>query len=338
MVKVGVIGTGYWGKNHVRVFSDLNCELIGIADVDVSKRSLADKYGISFKKSYRQLLKDVDAVSIATPAAKLYPIARTCLNQGKHVLVEKPFVFKEKQAEELISLAKKRNLVLMVGHVFLYNPAVRKIKEYLESGNLGEIFYVYSQRLNLGIIRQDVNALWNFAPHDLSILFYFFNLFPKRVIACGGTFLQKNVEDVVFLVLEYPNGLLANIHLSWIDPLKVRRMTVVGSQKMLVYDDTDIDAPIKIFNKGVVLPERWTKTKDWNNFGEFKMKLKFGDTVIPYIEPQEPLRLEFQDFLTSIEEGRQPLSSGEEALKVIKVLRAAQKSLRKGGKPVEIKK
>src|SRR3989344_5941966 len=216
MIKIGLIGCGYWGKHYLRLLSQLPCQLIGLADINPEKKQLADHFGIAYFSDYRKLLKKVSAVAIVTPQASHYQIARIALSKDKHVLLEKPFVFKTKQAQKLQNMALKSNLVLSSGLVYLYNPAVLLLKKLIDSQQLGRIYYLILDWLNLGIVRRDVNALWNFAPHPFSILFYLLNQLPQTVQVIGGDYIQKNIEDLVFSNFVYSNGLLAHITLSWL--------------------------------------------------------------------------------------------------------------------------
>ncbi|ODS37466.1 MAG: hypothetical protein A7315_13490 [Candidatus Altiarchaeales archaeon WOR_SM1_79] len=330
MLKIGVIGAGYWGKNHVRVFSELGC-LFGVSDTDPSKKILAEKHGAKFFTDYKEMLDEVDAVSIVVNADLHYNVAKECLLAGKHILIEKPFVLNEKEGEDLIKIAKDNNLKIMVGHIFKYNAAVRKIKEYIDNGTLGNLYYIYSTRVNLGIVRKDLNAMWNFAPHDISILLHLLESEPYEVIAKGHCYLQKDIEDVVFMTLSFPNDILAHVHVSWLDPHKIRRTTFVGSEKMLVYDDVSTEEQIKIYDKSIVVDK-----SGWDSFGDFQFKTRSGDVVIPNFKMNEPLKVECQHFLDCIENDETPLSDGVEGLKVLKILNAAQKSLKEGGKQVKI--
>lgn len=276
----------------------------------------------------------IDAVVVATPIRTHFEICRFFLSAGKHVFVEKPLAQTEKECRPLIALAGEKQRVLMVGHVFEYNAAVRKIKEYVDQGELGKLFYVYSQRVNLGKIQNDVNALWSFAPHDISILNYWLGKEPVRVAARGFSYLNPNIEDVVFVTLEYPGGVGAHLHLGWLDPRKVRLMALVGSKKMLVYDDVSLDAKIQVYDKGVVQLHDFLEAPE--TFAEFQFQIRSGDLVTPSLPFSEPLHSECRHFIDSIQKGARPLTDGENGLRVVKVLEAAESSLRQGGKTIDL--
>ncbi len=336
MIKIGIVGTGYWGKHHLRTFAKSDCKLVGICDIDPQKKILADSYGVKFFTDYKKLLKKVDAISIVTSPGSHYQIARKALRLGKHVLVEKPFVLKSKEARELMTLAKERNCILMVGHIYLYHPAVIELKKIIDNNALGKIYYLISERLNLGIIRNDVNSLWNFAPHDLSILLYLLDRKPATVSVTGQSYLQKDIEDITLVNLRYADNTLAHLILSWLHPNKVRQLTIVGSQKMAVFDDVSTYAPLTIYDKGVE-PEKVEPQKEWQTFGEFKMKIRFGNVSTPMLSPIEPLQEEINQFLSCILSDKEPVSDGKMGLDILSILEAADKSLRKGGREIEIK-
>lgn len=330
MINVAVAGLGHWGPNLARNIAALpDARLHTLCDVSAERLDqVGRRYpGAKSQRDFDAVLgdPDVDAVIIATPVRTHFDMAATALKAGKHTFVEKPLAQTSDQCRELIALAKQHNLTLMVGHVFLYNAAVRKVKEYIESGELGEIYYIYSQRLNLGTIRQDVNALWNFAPHDLSILCYWLDAEPERVFARGYSYIQPGIEDVVFMTLDFPGGIGANVHISWLDPNKVRRMTVVGSQKMLVYDDVSPDAKIVIYDKGVTKKANAGQSLGrYETFGEFQLLLRAGDVVIPKLDFVEPLKVECQHFVECICTGQHPLTDGYDGLRVVQALEVAQ--------------
>ena len=333
MPNIAVVGLGYWGPNLARNVASLpEGRLHTLCDLQEDRlgRMAAQYPEARTRSDFASVLADeeVDAVIVASPANTHFDLASRALQAGKHVMVEKPLAQTDVECRKLISLADERRLVLMVGHVFLYNAAVRKVKEYIDSGELGEIFYVYSQRLNLGVVRQDVNALWNFAPHDFSILIYWLESMPERVMARGYSYLQPGIEDVVFVTLDFPGTVGANVHLSWLDPNKVRQMTVVGSKKMVVYDDTSPDAKIKLYDKGVTTPRgAWGKLGAYERFSEFQLMLRAGDVLIPKLDFAEPLRAECQHFVDCIRSGETPLSDGRSGLQVVQTLMAADRAL-----------
>ena len=340
-INLAQVGVGYWGRNLLRSF--FRAEHIGrLVAVDPSAGAqnwIRREYPtIEIGESLEKALADpsIQAVALATPANTHFDLAKQSLLAGKHVFVEKPLSLTVAEAAELVALSEKNRLILMVGHTFLYNAAVHTVKEYIKKGLLGDIYYIYSQRLNLGRVRSDVNAMWNLAPHDVSILLYWFDRLPTKVSAKGNSFLQDSVEDVVFMNLDFPGGMSAHIHVSWLDPNKRRSITVVGSKKMVVYEDTSADAKIKIYDKGITKKNIGDSLGDYDNFGRFQLIQRAGDLLIPKINFVEPLRAETNHFLDSIIEHRQPLTNGEHGLQVVQILEAAQKSLKNNGIPVEV--
>jgi predicted dehydrogenase len=341
-VNVALIGVGYWGPNVARAMSEVHgAHLHTICDADPGRLDRMRRLypATAFVTDFEAVLANdaIDAVIIATPVSMHHRMARMALVAGKHVLVEKPLAATSADCEDLLRTATERAATLMVGHVFLYNAAVRKVKDYIDSGELGDVRYIYSQRLNLGQVRQDVNALWNFGPHDVSILGYWLDGLPSRVIARGYSYVQPGIEDVVFMTLDYQGEVGANVHISWLDPLKVRRMTVVGSEKMVVYDDVSADARIMVYDKGVSRTARGVpdgaaeSLGRYETFGEFQLLLRAGDVLIPKVDFGEPLRLECQHFVDCIQTGERPLTDGRNGLDVVRVLEAAQRSLEAGG-------
>ena len=340
-INLAQVGVGYWGRNLLRSF--FRAEHIGrLVAVDPSAGAqnwIRKEYPtIEIGESLEDVLSDtsIQAVALATPANTHFALAKQVLLAQKHVFVEKPLSLTVAEAKELVALAEKNQRILMVGHTFLYNAAVKTVKGYITDGMLGDIYYVYSQRLNLGRVRSDVNAMWNLAPHDLSILLYWFGNLPTRVSAKGNSFLQDGVEDVVFMNLDFHGGMSAHIHVSWLDPNKRRSMTVVGSKKMVVYEDTSVDAKIKIYDKGITKKNIGDSLGDYDNFGRFQLIQRAGDLLIPKINFVEPLRAETNHFLDSIIERRHPLTNGEHGLQVVRILEAAQKSLKNDGIPIEV--
>lgn len=334
-VRVAQVGLGYWGPNLARALATIDgAELAVLCDAnpDRLKRLGRQFPGARLSTDYADVLADatVDAIVLATPVETHFDLARAALEAGKHIMVEKPLATSSAECEALIALAQERDLRLMVGHVFVYNAAVNKVKEFIDSGEIGEVYYVYSQRLNLGQVRQDVNAMWNFAPHDLSILCHWFGSEPENVTARGHSYIQPGIEDVVFMNMDFPGGIGASVHISWLDPHKIRRMTVVGSEKMVVYDDVSADAKLTIYDRGVTkrpVGDGDSSLGSYRTFGEFQLLLRAGDVLIPKIDFIEPLIVETQHFVECIESGKAPLSDGQQGLWVVRALEAAQRSM-----------
>ena len=327
-LKVGVIGYGYWGPNLARNFYELpSSELVAIADQkqDQLDRAQAKFPHIKLTKDYRELFElGLDAVVVSTPPKTHYSIAKECLLNNLNVLVEKPLTLSSKDAEELIQLAEEKSLVLMVGHTFEYNSAVQQMKHYIQNDGIGDLHYIDTARLNLGLFQRDTNVLWDLATHDISILLFILGQTPVSVSAKGIACVSKDVYDVAYLNLVFPNKLTANVHVSWLDPCKVRRVTVVGSKKMAVYNDLESEGKIKLYDKGVDMPA-YT-----DGFGEFQYNYRSGDITIPSFRFVEPLRAECQHFVDCIVNKTEPVSSGRSGLRVIKVLEAAERSIANG--------
>jgi len=340
-VNLAIIGLGHWGPNFVRIFSQMpEVNLKGICDIDENKlRQIKDTYKYNKLKTsadFRGILDDneLDAVVISTPASTHYKIAKEALERNKHILVEKPLALKIEDAKELISLSKRHKKILMVGHTFLYNPAVRKIKEIIERNELGKIYYIHCRRTNLGPIRKDVNAIWDLAPHDISIINYLLEENPEVVSAYAQRFLAHKLEDVGFIILRYPKNILAHIHVSWLDPKKIREFTIIGSEKMLIYDDANLAEPIRIYDKGVM---KTKYDKQYRSFREFQLIIRNGAITTPRIEIQEPLKAECQHFLDCVLNGRRPLSDGENSLGVLNILTAIKSSISRKGNFIKIR-
>jgi predicted dehydrogenase len=341
MIKVAFVGLGYWGPNLLRNVSAMeDVEITALCDLDVKRlESLRQRYCPSARllSDFHALADDsCDAVIIATPIRTHFEVGSFLLSSGKHVLIEKPLAQTTAECRSLIDLATRQQRVLMVGHVFEYNMAVQRIKQYIDQGELGKVFYVYSQRVNLGRIQHDVNALWSFAPHDISIMNYWFDQEPVRVSARGFSYLNPAIEDVVFVTLEYPNDVGAHLHLGWLDPRKVRLMSVVGSKKMLVYDDVSLDAKIQLYDKGVADLDDFLESPE--TFAEFQFSIRAGDLVIPTLQFNEPLQAESRHFIDCVRHGRKPLSDGWDGLRVVAVLEAAEQSLKNGGTIVDLER
>ena len=333
MVGMAVVGAGAWGKNHIRVFSELpNVRLKYVCDSDRSKL-------LSIQRAYPQakmvetikpILEDSDVrgIVVASSAASHYSLAKEALMADRDVLVEKPMALHSEEAEEILEIAEKRGRILMVGHLLLYHPVVDRLKEMILTGELGDIYYLYTQRVNLGVIRQDENALLSFAPHDLSVILYLINEQPVVVSAHGESYIQRGIEDVVFVSLRFSDGKMANIHLSWLDPHKMRKITIVGAKKMVVFDDVEASEKLRIYDKGVRSPS-------YDTYSEY-LSLRFGDITIPSIKMVEPLRTEAAHFVQCVESRKEPKTSGRDGLRVVNILVAAQSSLKHGGVPVKL--
>jgi predicted dehydrogenase len=333
MINIAVVGAGAWGKNHIRVFSELpNVRLKYVCDSDPSKLTFVRKAQPQSQtvENLNPILKDpeVRGVVVASSAVSHYPLTKEILSAGKDVLVEKPMALNEKDAEEMLEIAEKKDRILMVGHLLIYHSVVDRLKEIISSGELGKIHYIYTQRVNLGVIRQDENALLSFAPHDLSVILHLIEEKPVVVSAHGESYIQNGIEDVVFLSLRFSDGKMANVHLSWLDPHKLRKITIVGSKKMAVFDDMEASEKLKIYDKGVRSPS-------YDTYGEY-LSLRFGDITIPNVKMVEPLRAEAEHFIHCIESRGGPKTSGRDGLEVVRILIAAQESLKKKGVPVNV--
>ena len=334
MVRIGIAGCGYWGTKHIRNFHELSeADLTTVCDTDnKAAHQVQSQYSyVKTTTDFGNLLRDsIDAVVIATPVATHYRLAREAILHDKHVLVEKPMTTTSWEAMELIELAEKRKTVLMVGHTFMYNPAVDHLRSLVQSGELGDIYYINSARLNLGLVRPDVNVLWDLAPHDTSIVLYVLNKDPIAVSARGAGHLDHDNCDVAFLELRFTSDIIVNIQVSWLDPCKVRLMTTVGSKKMVIYDDVSENEKIRIYDKGVVKNHGDGKLTSW------PPSYRYGDVVIPCISNTEPLKLQSKDFIECIATGKRPRSDGWTGLKVVHILEAANKSLLNGGRRIKI--
>ena len=334
-ITLAQIGCGYWGPNLLRNFSAMpDCWVKYVVEVSEERRNYVET---NFPKTLAvadmdQAFSDpqIDAVLIATPAATHYELTKRALAHGKHVFVEKPLATSTVEAEELGALAQANGRTLMAGHTFLYNAAVRYVKKLLDDGELGQVYYIYSQRLNLGQVRSDVNAWWNLAPHDVSILLYLMKgKLPITVSAVGVSYIQPGIEDVVFATLTWAEGITAHIHVSWLDPGKVRKMTFVGSRKMVVYDDVG-DDKIMVLDKRVERVPKIGERMDYDEFNNYQLIHRTGDVWLPRISFQEPLKVEAAHFLDCLRTGEQPLTGAKHARDVVAVLEATQTALRTG--------
>jgi predicted dehydrogenase len=332
-ISVGVVGCGYWGPLLVRNFKGLpNCRLKAVCDVSEARlkhvRGLySDVEGVS---DYDQLLNgvDLDAVVLATPVKHHYSMAKASLLAGKHTLIEKPMAASSAECEELNAIAKQKGLVLMIGHTFLYSSAVRKIVEIIQAGDIGDIRYINSRRLNLGLFQKDINVAWDLAPHDISIILHILGEFPVTVNCSGNAHVTPEIEDVTNMSLSFRHKRFATIQSSWLEPRKVREMTIVGTRRMIVYDDLQTSEKIRIYDVRVERPPHY------DSFAEFHYSYHYGDSYIPHIDQVEPLKTECQHFIDCIETGAEPITSGQDGLELVKILEAASLSLKANGAPV----
>jgi predicted dehydrogenase len=334
-MKVAIVGCGYWGPNLLRNFVQSNrVDEIVCCDLD---RKRLDRMKtlypmISVTQDVKEVMDraDIDAVAVATPVKTHHPLAKELLSRDKHVFIEKPLTHSFETARELVALSEERGRVLMVGHTFEYTAAVNKIKSIVDSGELGKILYVSCTRVNLGLFQRDINVVWDLAPHDISIILYIMGEMPVSVNCQGKAHFNPGIEDVATTTLNFKNGLIAFIHSSWLDPNKIRRTTVVGSRKMLVYDDIEPQEKIKIYDKGVEVPPYY------DTYAEFQFSYRYGDIYSPKIDDHEPLKKECDHFLDCIQKGRVPLSDGHSGLRVVSILEASGKSLGLSGKAVPV--
>jgi predicted dehydrogenase len=326
---VALVGYGYWGPNLLRNYMELSEATVKwVCDTrpEVLQKAQARYPSVAVTADLVEVLTDtdVDAVLVATPISAHFAIAKAALEAGKHVFVEKPMTADVRQAVELVELAAAKGLTLMVGHTFVYSPPVRKVKELIDEGALGDIYFITTQRVNLGLHQKDVSVVWDLAPHDLSILYYWLGESASSVAVTGRGCIVSDIPDVAFINLKFPSGVVAEIQASWLSPVKLRRTIVVGSKKMLLYDDTENVEKVKVFDHGVHVSEP-------SGFGEFQLSYRTGDIVSPKIEHTEPLKSEAQEFLSAMSEGRHAVTDGEAGLLVVASLEAAEYSLRNAG-------
>jgi predicted dehydrogenase len=334
-VKVGVVGCGYWGPNLIRNLRNTpDCQLKIICDSSETRLAHMRRLhpDVATTSNFEHLLNDaeLDAVVIATPVRFHYEMAKAALNVGKHVFIEKPMARTETEGEELVSMADRQGLVLMVGHTFLFSPAVRKMKEIIDAGDIGQVQYISARRLNLGLFQKDINVAWDLAPHDISILLYLLDELPVNVSCQGSSHVTRGIEDVTMMHLNFRKNRCAFIQNSWLDPKKVRQMTVVGSQRMIIYDDTEPNEKLKIYDARVEVPPHY------DTFAEFTYSYHYGDAYIPYIKQDEPLKLECQHFIDCIRDQAVPLTNGRLGLEVVRILEHASESLRQQGASVPL--
>ncbi len=330
LVRVAAVGCGYWGPNVIRNLDVIaGFELCCVCDADPRRlRPVAARYpGATSTTNVEAIFGDasIDAMYLSTPVSTHYELVKRALESGKHVLVEKPLATTVGQAEDLARLAAARGLTLMVGHTFVFSPPVRKVKELIDAGLIGPIYYVETTRVNLGLFQKDVSVVWDLGPHDVSILTYWLGEVPVQVSARGRSFLGETLEDVAFMTLEFPSGILAQVQISWLAPSKLRRTSIVGRQRMVVYDDLEPVEKVKVYDRGV--------DRQPASFGEFQLTYRFGDILSPRLDTTEPLYTECTHFLECIQTGREPDTNPRSGVEVVRVLQAAERSLRNGGAP-----
>ncbi len=331
-LNIGVIGCGYWGPNLIRNFNSLpDCNLKAVCDRDESRRRhmLSLYPGVKAVEDSETLFadKEIDAIVVAAPVRYHYPLAKAALLAGKHVLIEKPMASSSAECEELIELADREGLTLMVGHTFIYSEPVSKITQIINSGDIGDISYINSQRLNLGLFQKDINVAWDLAPHDLSIILHILGESPTHVNCQGNAHITPGIEDVTNMSLSFGKR-FATIQSSWLEPRKVRQMTIVGTKRMIVYDDLQPLEKIRVYDVRVDRPPHY------DSFAEFQYSYHYGDSYIPRIEHSEPLKVQCQHFLDCIMKGTTPMTCGRRGLELVRILEASSDSLRSGGSPV----
>lgn len=334
-LNIAVVGCGYWGPNLVRNFRSLpDCVVSTICDVSQDRLNhLQGLYpDIKGETNYENLLNDttLDAIVIATSVKHHYPMAKSSLMAGKHTFIEKPMAASVAQCEELVTLASRKGVILMIGHTFLYSPAIRKIKEIVAQGDIGTIRYICARRLNLGLYQKDINVAWDLAPHDISIILHIMAESPLSINCRGTAHITPGIEDVTSMNLTFADEKSAIIHSSWLDPKKIREMTIVGSERMIVYDDLAPQEKIKIFDARVERPPHY------DTFAEFHYAYHYGDMYSPYIKQEEPLKTECQHFTDCIRTGKTPLSDGRKGLEVVRILEASSASLKLQGAPIQL--
>jgi predicted dehydrogenase len=335
-VGVVLIGCGYWGRNYVRIFGELSdANVLAVCDGSVERlQGIGSDYPDAFLTSSLDealAVPGVEAAVVCTPAATHHDIAERCLRAGVHVLLEKPMTTTTEDADSLLELSAATGLTLMVGHTFLFNAGIRKVKEYVDRGDAGRLYYLYAQRTSLGPIRSDVNALWDLAPHDISIFSYLLGAEPEWASAVGSCVLGCDNADVGFITLGYPGGIVGHIHVSWADPNKVREVVLVGSDTRIVFSDTNPLERVRVFHKGIAREPSENKT-----YGEFRLQLRDGDIVSPVIEASEPLKTQCSSFLHCVRTGERPLTDGYVGRRVVSVMEAIDRSLAGGGHPVDV--
>jgi predicted dehydrogenase len=340
VTRVALIGLGYWGPNYARVLNELEeAELVWACDVDEAALDLVrDRYStVRTTTDLGEILSDsaVDAVIVSTPASTHAALSLAALSAGKHVLCEKPLAASTSECDEVIAVAEDKGCIVMAGHTFIFNPAVQRIQELISSDAIGRVLYCHAARTALGPIRKDVNALWDLASHDVSILLYLLGSEPVEVAAHGGSYLRDDTEDVVFLSLRFEDSVLANVHVSWLDPYKVRKVTVIGERRMVVFDDVSSDEKLRLFDKSASYDAPAVEARG-ADYGEYKAIVRDGDILIPKVPATEPLKEQVRHFLHCCREGVQPLTDAVFARRVVAVLEAGSESLQKRGGVIEL--
>lgn len=334
-INVGIVGCGYWGPNLVRIFNALpGCSVKVVCDTDIRRLEHIGRLypALSTQTQFADVIGDaaVDAVVVATPAPIHYPMARQVLEAGKHVFIEKPMAMSSRDCDDLVRMAERHKLTLMVGHTFLYSAPVRKIREIVDAGDLGPIRCISARRLNLGLFQKSINVVWDLAPHDLSIICYLMGELPSSVNCQGHAHVTPGIEDVANMTLRFPGGGFATIHNSWLEPRKIREMTIVGTKRMVVYDDLEPLQKIRIFDMRVETPPHY------DTFAQFQFSYHYGDMYAPRIEQEEALKTECGHFVDCIRRGAHPLSDGTAGRDLVRILEAASASLREGGARVDV--
>ncbi len=335
-IKVGVIGCGYWGPNLIRNLNENpDTDVVYACDLDKGKlERIKLRYpNIDTSMDYKDLLRDdrIDAVAIATPVFTHYAIAYEAIERGKHVLIEKPFTSNVREAESLVDLASQKGVILFVDHTYLYTGEIKRIKELVNSGDIGDLYYLDAVRINLGLFQQDINVIWDLAPHDISIIDHIFGEDPVSVSANGTSHTSSGIEDVAFVTLKFQGSFIAHLHINWLSPVKIRKIILGGSKKMVVFDDLDTGSKLKIYDKGIMFARVNEKVSYTN-----RIQYRIGDMHAPHIESVEALQVMIRHFAECVKKKKRPLSDGVAGLRIVRILEATEKSLRKGGIKIDI--
>ena len=336
-MRIGVIGCGYWGPNLIRNFMAMDtCEVVAVADLQEERLAFVKRMFPSINilsKDANEIINspDIDAVVVCTPVSSHFQLGKQILSQDKHLLMEKPFTATVQEAEQLIELAEKKNLKILVDHTFIYTGAVQTIKAYIDSGQLGDLYYFDSVRVNLGLFQHDVNVIWDLAPHDVSIMEYLLNRTPKAISATGVAHFDSNIENIAYISTYYENNIMGHIHVNWLAPVKVRKTLISGSKKMIIYDDMEPSEKVKIYDKGVDISE--DKEQIYNTLIQYRT----GDMLAPQIDLTEALQKVTKEFYDAVNENRKPLTDGVGGLNVVRILESATQSIRSNGKVIDLK-